>query len=118
MKHSPIAGLAKSTPPRTSRRLMKREPLMKRLVDARRQRCTVVLGQAGSGKTTTLLAWRRELMALDFDVAWLSLSAEDDDLQRFLRGLVVSIASVDRALATRPYCRPMASARMPIEHWV
>ncbi|MDM0015328.1 LuxR C-terminal-related transcriptional regulator [Variovorax sp. J22P168] len=71
---------------------------MARLVEARRQRCVVVLGQAGSGKTSTLVAWRQELLSLDFDVASLSLVPAHDQLQRFLRDLLTSIASVDASL--------------------
>ncbi|MDM0117624.1 hypothetical protein QTI66_36550 [Variovorax sp. J22R133] len=38
-------------------------------------------------------------MSLDFDVAWLSLVPEHDQLQRFMRDLLASIASVDPAIA-------------------
>ncbi len=86
-------------PPRGARQLMPREALMERLVDARRQRCVVVQGQAGSGKTSTLLAWRRILLSLDFDVAWLSLSPEDNELPRFFDGVLASIAEVDAGIA-------------------
>ena len=83
------------TPPRTTRQLMPRESLIERLVDARRQRCVVVQGQAGSGKTSTLLAWRRALLSLDFDVAWLSLTPEDNALPRLLGGLLDSVGEID-----------------------
>lgn len=86
-------------PPRVARQLMPREALMERLVDARRQRCVVLQGQAGSGKTSTLLAWRRILLSLDFDVAWLSLSPEDNALPRFFDGVLASIAEVDAGIA-------------------
>ena len=64
----------KVIPPRGARQLMPRAALMSRLMEARRQRCVAIQGPAGSGKTSTLLAWRRELIAIDFDVAWLSLT--------------------------------------------
>ena len=114
-----MAGIAGATPPRTSRRLMKREALMGRLVEARRQRCIVVLGQAGSGKTSPLLAWRRELISLDFDVAWLTLSPENNQLQRFLRDLLDSVGNVDAAIVDEAGLLTEGVGADPdIEHWV
>lgn len=114
-----MASSARSTRPLGSRRLMKREPLMARLMAARRQRCVVVLGQAGSGKTSTLLAWRRELMSLDFDVAWLSLAPEHEQLQRFLSDLLASIANVDPASVGEAGLLTEAVATdAEIEHWI
>src|SRR6202012_741462 len=43
-------------PPRGARQLIPREALMARLLEARRQRCVVIQGPAGSSKTSTLLA--------------------------------------------------------------
>lgn len=85
----------KLVPPRGARRLMPRDALQARLLDARRQRCVIVQGPAGSGKTSTLVAWRQALLALDFDVAWLSVAAEDNELMRFVGCLLASIAVVD-----------------------
>jgi LuxR family maltose regulon positive regulatory protein len=93
----PIAS-TKLRPPRPARRLMAREALLARLQDARRKRCVVVQGPAGSGKTSTLVAWRQALLTLNFDVAWLTLAGEDDDPLRFLDCLVASLAEVDPAL--------------------
>lgn len=75
------------TPPKLPRGLQPREALMARLLEARRQRCIVLQGEAGSGKTTTLLVWRKALLALDYDVAWLALEPADNDVPRFLAGL-------------------------------
>ncbi|SEB24716.1 LuxR family transcriptional regulator, maltose regulon positive regulatory protein [Variovorax sp. YR216] len=92
---------------------------MARLVEARRQRCIVVLGQAGSGKTSTLLAWRRELMSLDFDVAWLSLAPEDNSLQSFLRDVLASIAEVDPAIVGQAgLLTEGVDSDAEIEHWI
>ncbi|EHP40061.1 ATP-dependent transcription regulator LuxR [Cupriavidus basilensis OR16] len=88
----------KLTPPRGARHLMPREALMARLLEARRQRCVVIQGPAGSAKTSTLLAWRQALLTLDFDVAWLSLAPEDNDLTSFFNGLLASLAVVDAAM--------------------
>ncbi|MGH6627236.1 MAG: LuxR C-terminal-related transcriptional regulator, partial [Burkholderiaceae bacterium] len=71
-----------------------------RLHEARRLRCVVLTGPAGAGKSTTLAAWRRALLPLGFEVAWLSLAAEDDDLARFLDALVASVAQIDPSLAS------------------
>lgn len=62
---------------------------------AAEQRCVVLQGPAGSGKTSTLLAWRRELTGINFGVAWLSLSAEDTEAVRFSHCLLASLAEID-----------------------
>ncbi|WP_144113505.1 LuxR C-terminal-related transcriptional regulator [Paraburkholderia sp. BCC1886] len=77
---------------------MPRPALIARLVDARHRRCVVIQGPAGSAKTSTLLAYRQALLTLDFDVAWLSLAPEDDDLTAFFNALLACLASVDPAI--------------------
>jgi len=98
---------------------MPREALLARLVDARRQRCVVIQGPAGCAKTSTLLAWRQALLALDFDVAWVSLAPEHDDLASFFQSLLGSLADVDPALVREAGIlmgRDGGSAAA--EHWV
>ncbi|SFN43451.1 LuxR C-terminal-related transcriptional regulator [Variovorax sp. OV329] len=85
----------KVTAPRAARRLVPREGLLARLVGARNQRCVVIQAPAGSGKTSSLVAWLQALVPFDVDVAWLSIAPEDNDLPRFLRCLLASIAEVD-----------------------
>lgn len=85
-------------PPRSTQRFIAREPLMSRLADARRRRCIVISGPAGSGKTTLLAAWRQVLVPLGFDLAWLSITPEDNEPARFLDALVASLALVDPAI--------------------
>lgn len=110
---------AKVLPPRGARRLIPREVLMTRLLEARRQRCVIVQGPAGCGKTTTLLAWRRELLVLGFDVAWLSLGAEDDELGRFFGCVMASLSSVDPSLTGDvPIVLERDSDELTVEHWV
>ncbi|CAG4886835.1 LuxR C-terminal-related transcriptional regulator [Paraburkholderia saeva] len=92
-----IAG-TKLTPPRAARRLLPREALLARLVATRRQRVVLLRGPAGSGKTTTLVTWRQALLSFDFDVAWLSLTADDNDPARFFDCLLASLAEVDPAM--------------------
>lgn len=113
----PIAS-TKLQPPR-GRRLMVREALLARLQDARRQRCVLLQGPAGCGKTSMLTAWRQALLSLDFDVAWLSLAAEDDELTRFFGCLLASLAEVAPALV-EDTARLLGrdSDESAVEHWV
>ncbi|SOZ64611.1 Transcriptional regulator, LuxR-family [Cupriavidus taiwanensis] len=106
-------------PPRVAHALMPRPALMARLHEARRQRCAVVLGPAGSGKTTTMLAWRRALLPLDYDVAWLSLAPEDNEPARFFAGLLAAIAqaSPDATGAAAALLGP-GYDDAALEHWV
>lgn len=94
----PVAS-AKLLPPRHARKLLPRERLMNRLLDARRQRCVVIQGQAGAGKTCTLVAWRKALISLGFDVSWLALAAEDNEPTRFFDCLLASLAEIDPGMA-------------------
>ncbi|WP_228982541.1 LuxR C-terminal-related transcriptional regulator [Paraburkholderia gardini] len=92
-----VAG-TKLAPPRAVRRLLPREALLARLVATRRQRFVLLRGPAGSGKTTTLVTWRQALLSFDFDVAWLSLTVDDNNPARFFDCLLASLAEVDPAM--------------------
>lgn len=94
---SPIVS-TKLTPPRNAARLISRERLQDQMLKARRQRCIVLKGPAGIGKTSTLIAWRQALLPLGFDVAWLTLSADDNELTRFLDYLLASLGQIDPSL--------------------
>ncbi|QYX48722.1 LuxR C-terminal-related transcriptional regulator [Pseudomonas tussilaginis] len=109
----------KVIPPRGARQLMPRAVLMSRLMEARRQRCVAIQGPAGSGKTSTLLAWRRELVAIDFDVAWLSLTGEDNEPARLANCLLASVAEVDSAI-TREATQLLGEegGELALEHWI
>lgn len=114
----PIAN-AKIIPPRGARRVVGRDSLMAGLHTARRQRCVVITGPAGSGKTHALLAWRRELLALNFDVAWLSLGVEDDPLESFLKILQASVAVVEPELGgDAGLLLDRDSSELAVEHWM
>ncbi|ASW02294.1 LuxR C-terminal-related transcriptional regulator [Paraburkholderia aromaticivorans] len=114
----PVTG-TRLIPPRAARQLMPREALMARLLEARRQRCVVIQGPAGSAKTSTMLALRQAMLTLDFDVAWLSLAPEDDDLTAFFHGLLASLASVDPAIAREAELLVgRESDETAVEHWV
>lgn len=91
---------------------------MARLLEARRHRCVVIQGPAGCGKTSALLAWRRELMPLNFDVAWLSLAPEDNEVARFTECLLASLSEVDPDLVRG--ATPLLdhdNDAMSLEHW-
>lgn len=114
----PIAG-TKLVPPRPARRPLAREALAARLLEARHKRCVIVQGPAGCGKTSALVSWRQSLVSLGFEVAWLSLSEEDDDPARFFDCLLASIGLIDAGIV-----RDAASLvgdgsdASAIEHWV
>ncbi|TDF83808.1 LuxR C-terminal-related transcriptional regulator [Pseudomonas sp. H9] len=109
----------KVIPPRGARYLMPRTALMARLMEARRQRCVVIQGPAGSGKTSTMLAWRRELMGINFDVAWLSVINEDNDPIRLAHCLRAALAEVDEEM-TRDAAVLLGrdTDELALEHWV
>ncbi|WP_340524879.1 LuxR C-terminal-related transcriptional regulator, partial [Cupriavidus necator] len=114
----PVAS-DKILPPRCARQLMPREALMARLLDARRRRCVVIQGQAGSGKTSTLMAWRKAMLSLGYDVSWLSLAPEDNDPARFFECLLASIAEADAgAVREAALLVPGACDDAAIELWV
>ena len=113
----PVAS-AKLLPPRQGRQLIAREALMARLQDARRRRCVVVQGQAGSGKTSTLATWRKTLISLGFDVCWLALGSEDNDPARFFECLAASLDGIDPGLARGAAVPGGDYDAAAIEHWV
>lgn len=88
-------------PPREANRLLPRDHLIAQLVKARRHRCVLVRGPAGSGKTSIVAAWRQELLVLGFDVAWLTLTSEDNDISRWLDYVLACLAQVDPAMSQR-----------------
>lgn len=94
---SPIDA-SKLAPPRLSTRILTRERLHAQLLDARHRRCIVLKGPAGCGKTTALASWRQKQLSLGFDVAWLTLTSDDNQLTRFLDYLLASVARVDPAI--------------------
>ncbi|MGY6270984.1 LuxR C-terminal-related transcriptional regulator [Achromobacter denitrificans] len=80
--------------------LVARTRLLSRLAQARGQRCVVLHGPAGSGKTSLMIAWRRELVAAGIDVAWLALGRADDDPARLFDALQTGLRKVDPALVS------------------
>ncbi|MDA7415322.1 LuxR C-terminal-related transcriptional regulator [Xenophilus arseniciresistens] len=90
--------MTRTLAPRLASGMVPRTSLVNRLMDARRKRCIVLQGPPGSGKTSLLLAMRGQLLTHGFEVAWLSLSQEDGDLDTFLQGLIASLGGLDPAL--------------------
>lgn len=82
-------------PRRNTRVIVGRERLLAQMTEARRRHCLILEGVAGSGKTTLLGAWYQALLPFGFDVAWLTLSPDDNDLARWLDDLVASLGQVD-----------------------
>ena len=113
----PIAS-TKLSPPRGAR-LMPRDALLARMLEARRKRCLLLHGPAGCGKTSMLVSWRQAMIGLDFDIAWLSLSAEDNELGRFFDCLLASIAEVDPAIGRDvAYLMGHGNDAAAVEHWI
>lgn len=88
----------KLVPPRQAGQVVARERLLARMLAARRTRCMVLNGGAGAGKTSLLNAYQLALAPLGFDVAWLSLSPDDDEPAQFLDYLIASLGTVQASL--------------------
>ena len=88
----------KLVPPRSVGRLITRDRLINQLIDARRRRIFVLQGPGGCGKTTTLIVWRQALLPMGFDVAWLTLTPDDDEPTRWLDYVLASLDQVDPAI--------------------
>ena len=82
------------TPPRHTGGLLQREPLLSRMLKARRLRCMVVRAPAGTGKTSLMTAFQQALTPLGFEVAWLSLSADVDCSAGLLHHLLASFDQI------------------------
>ena len=86
-------------PPRP-RRVMPRAHLTDTLEqEVPRHPLTVVAAPAGYGKTTLLAEWARSSR---LDIAWLSLGAEDNDPERFLRYLLAAWQEVQPDVEESP----------------
>jgi LuxR family maltose regulon positive regulatory protein len=86
----------RSVAPRMPGGLLPRAALVDRLMDARRKRCIVVQGPPGCGKTSILLAMRGQLITHGFQVAWMSLAPEHNEVEALVQGLLASLGDLDR----------------------
>lgn len=92
------AGKSKARSGRAGARSVARPRLIEAMKQARYRRCLSLQGPAGSGKTTVLGAWRRELVAGGVEVAWLALEAADHEAARFVDTLLVALTQIDAAM--------------------
>lgn len=70
----------KLSPPRIGSAQLQRNALLTLMEEAPRL-LTLILGPAGSGKTTLAALWRKRLVARSIDVAWYNIGADDDENQ-------------------------------------
>lgn len=94
-----LVAVDKFLPPRGPARVLARERLLTQLLEARHKRCLVLQGPAGCGKSTTVVAWRQALLGLNFDVAWLPLTEDDNKPGHWLDSLLASLEQADPAIA-------------------
>lgn len=95
---SPLMPARTEIPRLTKGMLVPRTHLLQRMTDAKGLRGVVLQSPAGSGKTQLLHAWRRELISAGVDVAWVSLSTEDNHPAVILDSLIAALGKVDPAL--------------------
>ncbi len=86
-RQSPLFIRTKLSPPRLSRKVIRRELAMQFLVAGATRCLTLVKAPAGFGKTTLLTEWREALMSERKTVAWLTLDSEDNDPTHFVEYL-------------------------------
>lgn len=74
--------------------LIERSALLERWLPQRTRTCHLLLGPAGSGKTSLALQWRARLVGLGFDVVWLQATPHDapDQLLHALRAACAALA--------------------------
>ena len=82
----------KLTPP-FPRRVVARDELVEALTDGLSRPVTVILGPAGSGKTTLMAQWRLS-PGQEQSAAWLSLDASDNEPTRFWIYVIAALRSV------------------------
>jgi LuxR family maltose regulon positive regulatory protein len=70
----------KLAPPRVASAPVERRALLQELEAGRDRKLSVVMGPAGSGKTSLLVQWRKTLLQRGAAVAWYNLGADDDDV--------------------------------------
>ena len=73
----------KLAPPRLRSEWIPRMRLLDRLREARLRKLILMTGPAGYGKTSLASAWRQDLLQQGWQVAWLTLNREENDLTRF-----------------------------------
>lgn len=87
-----------ATVPRLEPGSIERTRLLARLAQARRKTCLLILGPAGSGKTTLALQWRMQALGYGHDVAWMT-SMPGDDAAALMDALFTALDRVDPQIA-------------------
>lgn len=91
----------KLSPPRIGNVQLQRHELLA-LMEGAPRLLTLILGPAGSGKTTLAALWRKRLIARSVDAAWYNIGADDDDGQcaaYFVAALQQAGLSIDDTMA-------------------
>lgn len=70
----------KLAPPRVASAPVERVALLQELEARRERKLSIVMGPAGSGKTSVLTQWRKTLLQRGAAVAWYNVGADDDDV--------------------------------------
>nr|BBH86456.1 HTH-type transcriptional regulator MalT [Thermosporothrix sp. COM3] len=94
-RNTPPLLLTRLRPPRLSASLLDRPHLLQRLDSASRQKLTLLVAPAGSGKTTLVNQW---LQTRDHAVAWVSLDRGDNDVFRFWKAVITASQTLQPGL--------------------
>jgi LuxR family maltose regulon positive regulatory protein len=92
----------KFSPPRIGAKHVQRTGLLAQLDRIHQCKLALVTGSAGYGKTTLLAQWRQACLKAGGEVAWLSLSADDDGYAPFCAALFAALQRVGIAVAIDP----------------
>ncbi|WP_018990679.1 LuxR C-terminal-related transcriptional regulator [Aromatoleum toluclasticum] len=90
--HAPLFIRTKLSPPRISRKIVRRDLARESLARGAARALTLVIAPAGFGKTTLLTAWRESLLGESQIVAWLTLDDDDNDVNRFAEYVTTTVA--------------------------
>ena len=91
MKAEDLLVSTKFAPPRIGPRYVVRNHLLQQLKAARGSTLVLVVGSAGFGKTVLLAQWRQELLKSGAEIAWLSLTHEDERPSSFSAYLLAAM---------------------------
>lgn len=87
--------------PASAREIVPRMARIGRLARALDRRITLVCAPAGYGKTTLLSEWRKELVATNAKVGWVSLDRDDDNASIFSSYVVAAVVEATGGIGSR-----------------
>lgn len=96
---SPLFIRTKLSPPRISRKVVRRDQARLSLARGAARALTLVIAPGGFGKTTLLTAWRESLLGDSQIAAWLTLDDDDNDVNRFAEYVTTTLADALGELA-------------------